>query len=180
MAEQPDDEHDDKNNPYLKGGENEEDLRHKRWLWFWESRPKKIRDNFENKKKELHIQNELIKGLKTELGDECAKRQPDESIVKKRKREVQKHQARAKRIKKEIQKAKDEVMKDEDTFDWEEYFEKPIGIGDLVIVKTGRYCGEVGEVLKRTKKFRFAIKLVSVENEVVYHKAKNLEKTDDV
>ena len=118
--------------------------------------------------------------MKTELGVECEKRHHDKSILQKRKREVQKNQARAKRIKKEIQKAKDEVMKNEDTFDWEEYFEKPIGIGDLVIVKTGRYCGEVGEVLKRTKKFRFAIKLVSVENEVVYHKAKNLEKTDDV
>ena len=88
MAEQPDDEHDDKNNPYLEGGENEEDLRHKRWMWFWESCPKKIQDNLENKKKELRVQNELIQGLNTQLGDECAKRYPDKFIVEKRKRKV--------------------------------------------------------------------------------------------
>ena len=84
------------------------------------------------------------------------------------------------RLKKEVKKAKDEVLKCEDKFDWEEYLEKPIGIGDLVIIKTGRYCGEVGEVQRRTKKIRYKIKLVTVENETVYHKAKNLEKTDDV
>ena len=155
-------------------------MRTKRWKWFWESRPRKIRENLENKKNELRIQNQIVQAWKTELGDECAKKYPDKTIVKKRKREVQKHQARAKRMRREMRKARDAVEKLEDTFDWDDYFEKPISIGDLVIVKTGRYCGEVGEVLKRTKKFRFAIKLVSVENEIVYHMAKNLEKTDDV
>ena len=72
----------------LWGGENEEELRLKRWDWFWESQRKKTRDKHENKKKELDIACEVIMGLKTELGDKCAKRHPDESVVKKRRREV--------------------------------------------------------------------------------------------
>ena len=84
------------------------------------------------------------------------------------------------RLKNVVRKAKDEVLKCNDEFDWEEYLEKLIGIGDLVIIKTGRYCGELGEVQCRTKKFRYKIKLVTVKNETVYQKAKNLEKTEDV
>ena len=81
---------------------------------------------------------------------------------------------------KEYFKAKDEVLKCENKFDWEDYLLKPIQIGDLVIIKTGRYTGEVGEVLSRTKKFRYKIKLITMEHEIIHHKAKNLEKTDDV
>ena len=82
--------HDDKNNQYVVVGENEVELWLKRWDRFWESQPKKTRDKHENKKKELDIVCEVIVELKTELADECAKRRPDKSVMKKRRREVQK------------------------------------------------------------------------------------------
>ena len=174
------DKPDDKNNPYIVGGESEEELRLKSTNWYWESQPKKIREHHEKKKRELRVASQVSVALKCNLGHECAKRYPDEAVVKQGRREVQKQEAEVRRLKKEVRKAKDEVLKCDDKFDWEEYLEKPIGIGDLVIIKTGRYVGEVGEVQSRTKKFRYKIKLITMENEIVYRKATNLEKTDDV
>ena len=79
-----------------------------------------------------------------------------------------------------MRKAREEVEKSDDTFDWEEWFKKTIAINDVMIVKNGRYSGEVGQVLKRTKKYRFKVQLISSNHEVIYPKDKNLEKTDDV
>ena len=174
------DKHDDKNNPYIVGVENEEELRSKRMNWFWESQPRKIREHFEKKKRELRREGEVCVALKCNLGHEYAKRYPCETTVKLMRRQVRKQEAEVRRVKKEYFKAKDEVLKCENKFDWEDYLLKPIQIGDLVIIKTGRYTGEVGEVLSRTKKFRYKIKLITMEHEIIHHKAKNLEKTDDV
>ena len=65
----------------LEGGENEEDLSYKRSMWFWESRPRKIREDYANKQKLLDEQAKVVATLKTELGTLCAKRRLDETLI---------------------------------------------------------------------------------------------------
>ena len=52
---------------HILGWKEEEDLQYKRRKWFWESRPsKKIRNDYENKKKKLRVAYEIIQALKSE------------------------------------------------------------------------------------------------------------------
>ena len=128
----------------------------------------------------LERQERSLEVLKAELGGECAKRHLDEAAIKRKLKAVKKQKGQVKRQKKELRKAQADYEKVRDLFDWEAYFKRPIEIGNMVMIKNGRYAGEVGEVIKRTKKYRFAVRVLSADYEIIYQKAKNLEKSDDV
>ena len=91
-----------KKNPYLEGGEDEDNLPYKRSKWFCESYPKKIRDNYKNKKRLLRCKKQLVQALKTGSGEECAKRRPNKLLIKKRKHKILKREVQAKHLRMEV------------------------------------------------------------------------------